>query len=285
MRVANCVQGSSARAIYAALFFDPRGRPGPRRRLRRRRPFFAGLAVETLPSNDCIAERTSCCTRSRITVNKLLCLGIESSFAAADTRMADHQQKGSEADEPASGEACWRSGGGNSIPLVSVDDRDLDWDNGDEQDERRDDGPGGGATGAARWRSIQPLTNRRGRAAPRTRAATSGTPVEKVRPSTYFKPTICAAGTSRAAYAIADDPVPCTTSGRAPGDDAVTSAPPPPWRAATCVTRAGRARAHPVPTRGDGHTARSPRIRAAAGTAGACRGSRYRDAGRRRRGA
>jgi hypothetical protein len=87
---------TSAFAIrpYAFLFFDPRGRPGPRRPLRRRRPFFGFvLAVETLPSNDWIAERTSCCTRARITVNKLLCLGIESSFAAADTRMADHQQK------------------------------------------------------------------------------------------------------------------------------------------------------------------------------------------------
>jgi hypothetical protein len=76
------------------LFFDPGGRPGPRRRLRRRRPFFGFVfAVETLPSNDWIAERTSCCTRSRITVNKLFCLGIEPSFAAADTRMADHQQR------------------------------------------------------------------------------------------------------------------------------------------------------------------------------------------------
>jgi hypothetical protein len=96
MRVANCVQGSSAFAIgrHAFLFFDPGGRPGPGRRLRRRRPFFGFVfAVETLPSNDWIAERTSCCTSSRITVNKLLCLGIESSFSAADTRMADHQQR------------------------------------------------------------------------------------------------------------------------------------------------------------------------------------------------
>jgi hypothetical protein len=84
MRVANCVHGSSAFAItpHAFLFFDPGGRPGPRRRLRRRRPFFAGFAVEKFPSNACIAERTSCCTRSRITVNKLLCLDIESSFPA-----------------------------------------------------------------------------------------------------------------------------------------------------------------------------------------------------------
>src|SRR6266403_5697573 len=94
--------------IYAAFFFDPDGRPGPRRRLRRRRtlfpfepgvaataffraifsatafggrpgppgrhfpralrrrrrPFFAfGLVLETLPSSEWIAERTSCCTR------------------------------------------------------------------------------------------------------------------------------------------------------------------------------------------------------------------------------
>src|SRR6266436_3345399 len=37
MRVANCVHTSSVFAIYAAFFFDPGGRPGPRRRLRRRR--------------------------------------------------------------------------------------------------------------------------------------------------------------------------------------------------------------------------------------------------------
>jgi hypothetical protein len=81
-------------AIYAALFFDPRGRPGPRRCLRRRRPFFGFVfLVEMLPSNDWIAERTSFCTRSRITVNKLFCLGIESSVPAADTRMPDHQQR------------------------------------------------------------------------------------------------------------------------------------------------------------------------------------------------
>src|SRR2546425_5380871 len=41
MRVANCVQTSSVFAIYAAFFFEPAGRPGPRRRLRRRRPFLA----------------------------------------------------------------------------------------------------------------------------------------------------------------------------------------------------------------------------------------------------
>src|SRR4029077_5037992 len=86
MRVANCVQGSSAFAIkpHAFLFFDPGGRPGPRRRLRRRRAFFAGFAGETLPSNDRLAERTSCCTRSRITVNKLFCLGIAPPFLYAN---------------------------------------------------------------------------------------------------------------------------------------------------------------------------------------------------------
>src|SRR5713226_3006575 len=115
MRVANCVQGSSAFAIYAAFFFDPAGRPGPPLRLRRRRPFvgfaasffcaafsataFGGrpgppgrhlpralrrrrpfvvlvLLVATLPSNDWIVERTSCCTRSRITVSRLFSLRI-----------------------------------------------------------------------------------------------------------------------------------------------------------------------------------------------------------------
>jgi hypothetical protein len=94
MRVANCVKGPSVGAIYAALFFDPRGRPGPRRRLRRRRPFFGFVFLgEVVPSNDWIAERTSCSTRSRIIVSKLFCLGIESPFPAADTRMADHQQR------------------------------------------------------------------------------------------------------------------------------------------------------------------------------------------------
>src|SRR6266516_2046749 len=116
MRVANCVQGSCAVVIYAALVFEPGprrplrrrrtvfvsggtgaatffvcaifsatafgGRPGPPgrhfpRRLRRRLPFFALFPVETLPNNDWIAERTSCCTMSRMTVTKLFCLGIE----------------------------------------------------------------------------------------------------------------------------------------------------------------------------------------------------------------
>src|SRR5437870_11327859 len=132
MRVANCVQTSSAFAIYAAFFFDPGGRPGPRLRLRRRRtvfvfgatgvttaffvcailsatafggrpgppgrhlprvllrrrrrPFFDGFFGETLLSNEWIAERTSCCTMSRITVMRLRCLGIDSSLPAPDTR-------------------------------------------------------------------------------------------------------------------------------------------------------------------------------------------------------
>src|SRR5438046_5179541 len=137
MRVANCVHTSSVFVIYAAFFFDAVGRPGARRRLRRRRPFFAfgtgGVApaffacnifsatafggrpgppgrhvprvlrgrrrpffalfpVETRPSSDWIAVRTSCCTMSRITVTRLRCLGIESSLPARDTRKDDHQQ-------------------------------------------------------------------------------------------------------------------------------------------------------------------------------------------------
>src|SRR6266851_2292588 len=134
MRVANCVHTSSVFAIYAAFFFDPGGRPGPRRRLRRRRPFLAfgaaaffvcalfsatafggrpgppgrhfprtlrrrrrpffafGLVLETVPSNDWIAERTSCCTMSRMTVSKLLCLGMRPPLAARDTRKRDRRQ-------------------------------------------------------------------------------------------------------------------------------------------------------------------------------------------------
>src|SRR5207249_9124979 len=72
-------------AIFAATAFG--GRPGPPGRhlpraalRRRRRPFVALFRVETLPSSDWIADPTSCCTRSRITVSKLLCLGIDSSF-------------------------------------------------------------------------------------------------------------------------------------------------------------------------------------------------------------
>src|ERR671930_2275667 len=39
MRVANCVHASSPFAIYAALVFDPAGRPDPRECLRRRTVF------------------------------------------------------------------------------------------------------------------------------------------------------------------------------------------------------------------------------------------------------
>jgi len=70
------------RAAFSATAFG--GRPGPPgrhfpRALRlRRRPFFAfGLLPKTLPSNDWIADRTSCCTVSRMTVTKFLCLGID----------------------------------------------------------------------------------------------------------------------------------------------------------------------------------------------------------------
>src|SRR4029077_9537829 len=101
MRVANCVQTTSAVAItpHAFLFFDPDGRPGPRRRLRRRRPFFGFVFPgEMVPSNVWNAERTSCCTRSWIIVNKLFCLGIESSCSAPDTRKGDEQQRCSDAN-------------------------------------------------------------------------------------------------------------------------------------------------------------------------------------------
>src|SRR5438876_2407561 len=69
-------------AIFAATAFG--GRPGPPGRhlpraalRRRRRPFVAfRLLVETLPSNDWIAEPTSRCTMSLITVTRLRCFGI-----------------------------------------------------------------------------------------------------------------------------------------------------------------------------------------------------------------
>jgi hypothetical protein len=78
--------GSLGLRHHAFLFFDPGGRPGPRRRLRRR-PFFAFvLPVEMPPSNDWIAARTSCCTNSRITVTKFFCRGINSPLAGAGTR-------------------------------------------------------------------------------------------------------------------------------------------------------------------------------------------------------
>jgi len=48
---------------------------------RRRRPFVGfGLLLETLPSNERMAFPTSSCTMSRITVSKLLCLGIVPPF-------------------------------------------------------------------------------------------------------------------------------------------------------------------------------------------------------------
>jgi len=75
-------------AIFSAIAFG--GRPGPPGRhvprvlrRRRRRPFFAGfvvVGVEMPPSSEWIAERTSCCTRSRINVTTLRCLGIQPSL-------------------------------------------------------------------------------------------------------------------------------------------------------------------------------------------------------------
>src|SRR5262249_4366799 len=123
-------------AIYAAFLFDPAGRPGPRRRLRRRRTAFgfkaevaaavffraifsatafggrpgppgrhvprvlwrrrrlsvAGFRGETVLSSDWSAERTSCCTRSRITVIRLFRVGIVPPFRAPDTREPDQRQ-------------------------------------------------------------------------------------------------------------------------------------------------------------------------------------------------
>jgi hypothetical protein len=68
-------------AIFAATAFG--GRPGPPGRQvprvlrrRRRRPFVALVLVEMPPSRDWIAERSSCCTMSRITVTRLRCLGM-----------------------------------------------------------------------------------------------------------------------------------------------------------------------------------------------------------------
>src|SRR5437016_1436487 len=83
-------------AIFSATAFG--GRPGPPGRhlprplRRRRRPSFAFalFPVETLPNNDWIAERTSCCTMSRITVTRLLCLGIlPSSATRRDAKPVD----------------------------------------------------------------------------------------------------------------------------------------------------------------------------------------------------
>src|SRR5437667_5005105 len=147
MRVANCVQASCAVVIYAAFFFDPAGRPRPRRRLRRRRvvftfgpevaaaafffaifsatafggrpgppgrhfpralrrrrrPFFAFalFPVELLPSRDWIAERTSCCTRPRITVIRLRCRGIAALLVwPSDARRCDQGKAAEALGEP-----------------------------------------------------------------------------------------------------------------------------------------------------------------------------------------
>src|SRR5438132_7440650 len=70
-------------AIFSATAFGgrpgPPGRHFPRALRRRRRPFFSfgfAVPVEMPPRSDWIAERTSCCTRSWITVIRLRCRGI-----------------------------------------------------------------------------------------------------------------------------------------------------------------------------------------------------------------
>jgi len=55
---------------------------------RRRRRFGAGFVGETVLNNEWTAERTSCCTMSRITVTRLFCLGIECSFLSRHIRGA-----------------------------------------------------------------------------------------------------------------------------------------------------------------------------------------------------
>jgi len=124
--------------VYAAFFFDPAGRPGPRRRLRRRRPvfgfgdtgaaffcaifsatafggrpgppgrhfprvlrrrrrrpFFAlGFVPEALPSNERMASPTSSCTKSRITVAKLFCLGMTASLPQKRILDSGRESKG-----------------------------------------------------------------------------------------------------------------------------------------------------------------------------------------------
>ena len=82
------------RAIFAATAFGRR--PGPPGRhvrrvpRRRRRPFFDGFFAEIVPTNDQMAFPTSSCTKSRMIVSKLFCLGIpSSSLEDRYTKVAD----------------------------------------------------------------------------------------------------------------------------------------------------------------------------------------------------
>jgi len=88
--------GAAAAAFFCAIFSATAfgGRPGPPGRhvprvlRRRRRRFGAGFVGETVLNNEWTAERTSCCTMSRITVTRLFCLGIECSFLSRHIRGA-----------------------------------------------------------------------------------------------------------------------------------------------------------------------------------------------------
>src|SRR5207245_342956 len=95
----------------------PPGRHFPRAlRRRRRRPFVAFSPVEMLPSNGWIAEPTSCCTMSRITVTKLLCLGIVPPFGyrTASSVVIRKAPLGGTASSPIAQRhsGCEESGGG-----------------------------------------------------------------------------------------------------------------------------------------------------------------------------
>jgi len=74
---------STGQPVGLPVNVTPARRPGPvtlEGRYGRVATVLRFVPVETLPSSDGIAERTSCCTVSRMTVSKLLCLGIAPPF-------------------------------------------------------------------------------------------------------------------------------------------------------------------------------------------------------------